>query len=239
MKVCKCCKSELDIICFGLDKKKKDGYNIYCKMCLKKKRASDKEKTNKYNRIYYINNKEKIISDNKKYYNENTNAISLKKRKYYFDNNEFFKEKRKNYYYLNREIELKNKKNHNTINKEKIYKYKIDRTKIDKVYHLKEIIRKNILASFCKNGYSKKSRTYEILGCSFEEFKTYLENKFEPWMNWSNHGKYNGEFNFGWDIDHIIPISSAKSEEEIIQLNHYTNLQPLCSYINRVVKRNL
>ena len=58
-------------------------------------------------------------------------------------------------------------------------------------------------------------------------------------MNWSNHGKYNGEFNFGWDIDHIIPISSAKSEEEIIQLNHYTNLQPLCSYINRVVKRNL
>lgn len=56
-------------------------------------------------------------------------------------------------------------------------------------------------------------------------------------MNWNNHGKYNGEYNFGWDIDHIIPLDSAKTEEDIIKLNYYTNLQPLCSYINRVVKR--
>jgi len=46
------------------------------------------------------------------------------------------------------------------------------------------------------------------------------------------------EPNSGWDIDHIIPISSAESEDDIIKLNHYTNLQPLCSYINRVVKRD-
>jgi len=45
-------------------------------------------------------------------------------------------------------------------------------------------------------------------------------------MNFDNYGKYNGEFNFGWDIDHIIPTSSAKTEEEIIKLNHYTNLKP-------------
>ena len=50
--------------------------------------------------------------------------------------------------------------------------------------------------------------------------------------------KYNGKLNHGWDIDHIIPISSAESEDDIIKLNHYTNLQPLCSYINRVVKRD-
>ena len=30
----------------------------------------------------------------------------------------------------------------------------------------------------------------------------------------------------------IIPISSAKTEEEIIKLNHYTNLQPLWSREN-------
>ena len=41
-----------------------------------------------------------------------------------------------------------------------------------------------------------------------------------------------------WDIDHIIPVSSAKREEEIIKLNHYTNLQPLCSKINRYIKKN-
>lgn len=28
-------------------------------------------------------------------------------------------------------------------------------------------------------------------------------------------------------IDHIIPFYAAKSEEELIELAHYTNLQPL------------
>ena len=56
-------------------------------------------------------------------------------------------------------------------------------------------------------------------------------------MTWENHGKYNGDFNYGWDIDHIIPISSANSEEEIIKLNHYTNLQPLWATDN-LIKSN-
>ena len=58
-------------------------------------------------------------------------------------------------------------------------------------------------------------------------------------MSWNNKGLYNGEFNFGWDIDHIIPLSSGKTEEDIIKLNHYTNLQPLCSRINRDIKKDI
>lgn len=65
-----------------------------------------------------------------------------------------------------------------------------------------------------------------------------MESKFEPWMNWNNYGLYNGELNYGWDIDHIVPISSANTEEEIIKLNHYTNLQPLCSKTNRYIKKD-
>ena len=57
-------------------------------------------------------------------------------------------------------------------------------------------------------------------------------------MSWNNRGRYNGEFNYGWDIDHIIPISSAKNEDDIIKLNHYTNLQPLCSKFNRDIKKD-
>jgi hypothetical protein len=70
------------------------------------------------------------------------------------------------------------------------------------------------------------------LGCSFEEFKLHLEFKFETWMTWENYGLYNGELNYGWDIDHIIPISSAISEEDILVLCNFKNLQPLCSKIN-------
>ncbi len=38
-------------------------------------------------------------------------------------------------------------------------------------------------------------------------------------MTWENHGE--------WHIDHIIPISWGKTESEVIELNHYTNFQPL------------
>lgn len=86
------------------------------------------------------------------------------------------------------------------------------------------------------NGFKKTVKTVEILGCSFEEFKEHLESKFETWMSWENYGKYNGELNYGWDIDHIIPLCSAKKEVDVINLNHYTNLQPLCSKINRDLK---
>lgn len=100
-------------------------------------------------------------------------------------------------------------------------------------------IRCSVRNSLNKNGFSKKSKTELIIGMDFKSFKEYLESKFEPWMNWDNYGKYNGELNFGWDIDHIIPISSAKSEDEVIKLNHYTNLQPLCSKYNRYIKKNI
>jgi len=60
-------------------------------------------------------------------------------------------------------------------------------------------------------------------------------------MNWFNYGNWNGipnKKNVSWEIDHIMPLDSAKTEEDIIRLNHYTNLQPLCSYTNRWVKKH-
>jgi hypothetical protein len=33
-------------------------------------------------------------------------------------------------------------------------------------------------------------------------------------------------------------ITSATSEDDVIKLNHYTNLQPLCSYTNRYIKKD-
>ena len=111
------------------------------------------------------------------------------------------------------------------------------RRKNDPIFKLSRDIRTSINQRL-KGKYKKSKKTEEILGCTFEEFKQHIESLWEPWMNWNNHGLYNGELNYGWDIDHIIPASSAQSEDEIYKLNHYTNLQPLCSYINRRVKIN-
>ena len=66
---------------------------------------------------------------------------------------------------------------------------------------------------------------YQILGCSFEFFKNYLfENAklrypdFEP-KDFLESGKYH--------IDHIIPLVTAKTEEDVNRLCHYKNLQLL------------
>jgi len=112
--------------------------------------------------------------------------------------------------------------------------YASNRRKSDVIFALRSRI-----SSSMKNSIRDKSKkSIDILGCSFEELKVYLESKFEPWMNWENRGLYNGELNYGWDIDHIVPSSSAKSEEELMRLNHYTNLQPLCSKVNRDIKKD-
>lgn len=87
------------------------------------------------------------------------------------------------------------------------------------MFSMKVRLRNLIRNSFRKQGYSKKSKTNSILGITFEEFKIYFESKFIDNMSWDNMGE--------WHIDHIIPLSSAKSEEEMIKLCHYTNLQPL------------
>lgn len=137
------------------------------------------------------------------------------------------KDRDKRYYEKNKS-ELRKKNN----------EYIKNRKKTDPLFKLMILIRGRIYQSFNNKGYSKNIKTENILGCTFEDFKLYIESKFEDWMNWSNYGKYNGELRHGWDLDHILPISLAKKEEDIVILNHYTNLQPLCSKINRDIKKD-
>ena len=224
----------------------------------KKYREDNKDKVKKYleeniesiknqRSIYYEKNKESILENNRKYREDNKDKLDE-----YYDNPEV-KEHRRNsqkyYRVINKEAISEQKKKYYLKNKEKIKEYRQsnkERTNITQkirfeknpILKLDRVIRLSILNSIKRNGFGKKNKTEEILGCTFEYFKSHLESKFEVWMTWENRGLYNGELNYGWDIDHIIPSSSATSEEEIVKLNHYTNLQPLCSRINRNIKKD-
>lgn len=104
----------------------------------------------------------------------------------------------------------------------------MDRINTDPVFKLKETVKKRFSGAIV----NKDKRTEKILGCTIEEFKSHIESQFENWMNWDNYGKYNGEERHGWVLDHVIPISSAKTEEELYKLNHWSNFQPLCRVKN-------
>ena len=205
-----------------------------------------------YDKAYYEKNREKKLKRERERYCKNREEVLEERKEYRLKNIEEFKMKDAKYYENNREEILKQKKNYRKQNIDKINEARLDyknngyfknyyrnRYKNDELYKLGKVVRVLINSSIIKKGFSKNSKTTEILGCTFEEFKIYLESKFESWMNWGNYGNWNGqsiELNESWDIDHIIPISTACSEEEIIKLNHYTNLQPLCSYTNRHIK---
>ena len=158
--------------------------------------------------------------------------------KYLKDNKEAIAKKKRDYYLANEEKIISYQKEWQTTNKDYIRDYQKLKLSKDALFKLKTNV-KNLIGNSIRNGQFKKlSRTEEILGCSYDEFKTHLESKFESWMDWDNRGLYNGTENYGWDIDHIIPLASAKSYDELIKLNHYTNLQPLCSYVNRHIKND-
>lgn len=70
----------------------------------------------------------------------------------------------------------------------------------------------------------KKSRaSADIIGCTWKELWDHLCNTFEA--NYGMPREWLPSFNY--DIDHIIPLATSTTEEEVIKLNHYSNLQIL------------
>ena len=91
---------------------------------------------------------------------------------------------------------------------------------IDLIFKLRCRLSTLIYMSLQRQSYSKKSKTRQLLGADFETVKKHLEN---TWFQ--NYGiPYSGQ---EVHVDHIIPCSAAKTEEELIALQHYTNLQYL------------
>jgi hypothetical protein len=80
-------------------------------------------------------------------------------------------------------------------------------------------------------GAIKTSPTFTQLGYSVSEFAKHIERQFEKGMGWQNMGD--------WQIDHIIPISTAKTVEDVIFLNQLSNLRPLWAKENNAKKNKL
>ena len=202
-------------------------------------RIKNAERKKEQSKKYRLENKEKIALANKFHQVKNKDLKKEYDKKYRLENKDKKTKLGKEYYQKNK-IELaKKQKEYNFKNKDKINLRSLNKKKTNPLFKLTCNIRSLVKESFKRKGLCKLTKTEIILGCTFKEFKLHLESKFEPWMTWDNHGNPKDgviEINKTWDIDHIISLSTAKSEEDIIKLNHYTNLQPLCSKINRHIK---
>jgi hypothetical protein len=77
-------------------------------------------------------------------------------------------------------------------------------------------------------GAIKTSGTFEQLGYSAADFVRHIERQFLRGMGWHNMNE--------WQVDHIIPVSSAKTEEDVVALNQLSNLRPMWAVDNNAKK---
>lgn len=133
-------------------------------------------------------------------------AIKISKNKYRKNNRQKLRLKNKEYESLNKE-----KRNCRIRNKRKT----------DYIFKLKTLLRNRIRDAFKRTNWDKNKQSRILLGADYEIVKLHIEKQFDERMTWSNHGPKS------WHIDHIIPLASAKTEDELFKLCHYTNLQPL------------
>lgn len=107
--------------------------------------------------------------------------------------------------------------------------YMRERRRRDPLFRIASNMRSRISGMIREKGLTKRGRFRELLGCSFEDFATHLEEQFAAGMCWDNYGE--------WHVDHIIPMASAKTIDELEKLQHFTNLQPLWA-LDNFIKRN-
>lgn len=94
--------------------------------------------------------------------------------------------------------------------------------------------------AFRKINTIKDESTMVIVGCSRIELKQWIEKQFYPnpdngiEMTWENFGRVNLN-NDTWNVDHKVPLAIAgKDFKKILELTHYTNLQPMWAKENIV-----
>lgn len=223
LKKCNKCLIDKNLSCFSKDKNRKDGYYSICKECKKEYRLSHLEIIKIGKVKYYQNNKNSVLEKSKDFYLNNKEVILERAKERYLSNRENKLEQSKLYYKKNREYLLSKSKKYVIENYQKILeyqkKYKIDKFKKDPIFRIIICIRARVNNFLKEKNITKKNKTFEIVGCTPEFLKEHLESQFNDGMNWENRSE--------WHIDHIIPLSSAKTEEELYSLCHYTNLQPL------------
>lgn len=212
------CASDTEIKCSDCKKWKQLSNFSSNKHRRLKKSNICKECSYKRFRLWIKKNPEKILENkiktkdqrkkyNKRYIKENKETIKKRNHEYYLKHKEE---------YLKRGRENKKKQYYNNLN-----------------FRLSSLLRQTITRTFKKMNIKKTNRTFELLNYSKLELVNHL-SKFLN--NPCEICKKTILINFpkaNYDIEHIIPICSAKSKEDIIKLNQLNNLRLLCKKCNK------
>tara|TARA_R110000868_G_C10840923_1_gene760064 strand:- start:439 stop:1113 length:675 start_codon:yes stop_codon:yes gene_type:complete len=209
MKVCSKCLEEKSVEEFSFNSTQKGYRQSMCKECcsrwrdqnrglLKERDREGREEKRGYCVVKYTEEYEKVYQ-----------------QEYY---------KRKRNLPKNKEVITKYQAEYNKVNRESRTAKRKERLQEDPLFKLSTGLRSNIGAAFIRGSRGaftkgKGDVTLQILGCSFKDFASYIIAQFTEGMSLENYGE--------WHLDHITPLATAKTREDVVRLNHYTNFQPL------------
>jgi hypothetical protein len=201
-------------------------------------RANNPGRANELARKYYAANPEKFKASTRNWAEKNPDKTRAAYKNWASRNKDHLKEYRDSYHSArkgarneaSRQWKIRNPEkskqttaDYRVKNKDQLRiwsrEYKKEKINTDPLFAMRNRVRVLILNKIRSRGYTKRSRTQEILGCDWGFFKSHIERQFLKGMTWENRSE--------WHIDHITPMATAVDEEEVIALNHFTNLRPM------------
>lgn len=218
-RVCRRCGKELPLTLDYFYRNGDSNYQYFCKSCMairKKEWASaNKEKIREYDtrkrKERSDEQREKTASYLKTYYSENKDKIREQKHKYYLSHKDEVRENHKS-------------------NRQRINQCKLEREnkkyREDSLFHIKKQCRNVIYKSFARKGLVKWRLAEDITGLPTDKLCEHLLETYRKLYgkDWDGREKVH--------IDHIVPLATATSEEDVVRLCHYSNLQLLKAFDN-------
>jgi len=197
-------------------------------------KRTHKQEISNSGKLYYQKNKKRIKENVKQYSLKNKQVIQLKKHAYYEKHKEAWKQQAHERYMNNHEAML-------LWYRKRYYRNRKKRIQANMRYYNQPLprliknVRGRIMAALKYNHFTKNKHILEILGCTKEEFFNHLVK--------TAYNRKDGTPMFlgcrDVQVDHIIPLSYAKTEEQIYRLCHYTNTQWLWKEDNNSKHANI
>lgn len=207
--VCKCCGISYPLTTdYYYRSNRKSGFQIVCKKCKseidRKYREEHAEQCKARSKKYYQEHKEQHYASGKAWKETHKDTVRESGKRFYQRHKSEIREK----YGAYNQAYMKQRKAN------------------DPVFKLSLRVRTNINDAFRRRGHIKDSKCAELTEMSVKELTDHLLETFR-----NNYGRE-------WDgveavhIDHIIPLATAESIDDVKRLCHYTNLQLLTAEDN-------
>jgi exonuclease VII large subunit len=120
LKICSKCKIEKPFENFSKDKNRLDGYQRFCKTCVKEYYETNKNKLSIQKQVYREVNKDKILAQKKQHYEKNKDKLLIQMQNYRDENKDYFTDYFKDYREVNKDKILIRNKKYRQNNHEKI-----------------------------------------------------------------------------------------------------------------------